>query len=160
LGVFLFLTFSIKYDVLRKNFEFARKGFERMGCRMVAATTPMVLTIFLVLVAGVAMWFKPRFRRFRFVRARRIRALIVRRLHLVLFAKWYDTAPVWGFDWELSRFLREVKRARKVGCSSEEVNGVLNELVRRWPIFPELEEIHQQGGLEALERHVEYLKIS
>jgi hypothetical protein len=116
---------------------------------MAAITTPMVLTVFLVLVAGVVAWFKPRFWGFRIKRARRI--VILRRLGM---------ASSWGLGWKFSRFLREIERARKVGCSPEEVNKIFEEL-KKWGmfLFPELKEIHEQGGSEAFLRHIEYLKI-
>lgn len=117
----------------------------------------MVLTILLVLVVGVVAWFKPRFWGLRIRRARKIATL--KRLNLVIFAKWWNKDSSWGYDWDFSRFLREIERARRVGCSLEEVNKIFEKL-KKWGmfLFPELKEIHEQGP-DVLSGHIDYLKI-
>jgi len=123
---------------------------------MAAIMTPMTLVISLVLIAGVVAWFRHRFWGLRIRRARRIATL--KRLNLVIFAKWHGRASEWALDWEFSRFLQEVSKARRIGVSYEDINGVLDELARKWMIFPELKVIQNQDP-EALVEYVQYLKI-
>jgi hypothetical protein len=144
------LTWHKKNAEIKKNNKSIESEEETMEI------TPMIVVLLAILVIAMMVWFKPSLHRLRIFRVRRLQVKIMERLHLVLFAKWWGVDAEWGIDWSFDRFLREIKRARGLGCETDQILG---KLAQSWEVFPELKEVHNQGGPEALERYIEYLKI-